>query len=90
MPLKSHVMGHFRFFQPISKERKERVSLIVVKLKALWNMKLNFPHVSDQAICAKLEKLLQEYDYCRKKHDFESLNELFIVTKVKQMALQRG
>ena len=86
MPLKSHVMGRFRFFQSIAKERTERVSLIAVELKALWSMKLNCPHVSDQAIRAKLEKLLLEYDHCRKKHDFESLNELFDVTKVKGFA----
>ena len=83
MLLKSHVMRRFSFFQSTAKERKERVSRIAVKLKALWNMKLNFPHVSDQAIRAKLEKLLLEFDYCRKMHDFESLNELFDVTKVK-------
>ena len=76
-------MESFRFFQFTAKERKERVSLIAVELKALWSMKLNFFHVSDQAIRAKLEKLLLEYDHCRKKHDFESLNELFDVTKVK-------
>ena len=46
-------------------------------------MKLNFPHVSDQAIRPKLQKLLLENDYCRKKRDFESLNKLFDVTKVK-------
>ncbi|QQP49521.1 Hypothetical protein FKW44_010224, partial [Caligus rogercresseyi] len=36
-----------------------------------------------QAIRAKLEKLLQEYDHCSKKQNFDSLNELFDVTKVK-------
>ena len=77
------MMGRFRFFQSIAKERKERVNLIAAELKALWSMKLNFPYVSDQAIRAKFEKLLLEYDYCSKKHDFESLNELFDVTKVK-------
>ena len=76
-------MVRFRFFQSTAKEQKERVSLIAVELKALWSMKLNFLHVSDQAIHTKLEKLLLEYDYCSKTHDFESLNKLFDMTKVK-------
>ncbi|QQP52056.1 Uncharacterized protein FKW44_004064 [Caligus rogercresseyi] len=83
MPLKSHVMGRFKSLESIAKERKERVGLIAVELKALWRTTLNFPPVSDQAIRAKLEKLLQEYDHCRKKQNFDSLNELFEVTKVK-------
>ena len=83
LPLKSHVMGRFKFFQSTVKERKKRISLIAAEVKALWSTKLNFPHVSDQAICSKLEKLLLEYDSCRKKSDFESLDELFIVTKEK-------
>lgn len=83
MPLKSHVMGRFKSLESIAKERKERVSLIAEEIKALWSTTLNFPHISDQAIHAKLEKLLQEYDYCRKKQNFDPLNELFDVTKVK-------
>ncbi|QQP40599.1 Uncharacterized protein FKW44_014704, partial [Caligus rogercresseyi] len=83
MPLKSHVMGRFKSLESIAKERKERVGLIAVELKALWRTTLNFPPVSDQAIRAKLEKLLQEYDHCRKKQNFDSLDELFDVTKVK-------
>ncbi|QQP49929.1 Uncharacterized protein FKW44_010757, partial [Caligus rogercresseyi] len=83
MPLKSHVMGRFKSLESIAKELKERVGLIAVELKALWRTTLNFLPVSDQAIRAKLEKLLQEYDHCRKKQNFYSLNELFYVTKVK-------
>lgn len=83
MPLKSHVMGRFKSLESVAKERKERVGLIAVELKSLWSMTFNFPHVSDQAIHAKLEKLLREYDYCRKKQNFDSLNELFDVTQVK-------
>ena len=44
---------------------------------------MNFLHVSDQAICAKLANLLKEYERCRKKQKFDSLNELFNVAKVK-------
>lgn len=58
MPLKSHVMGRFKSLESIAKERKERVSLIAEEIKALWSTTLNFPHISDQAIHAKLEKLL--------------------------------
>ncbi|QQP32953.1 Uncharacterized protein FKW44_024153 [Caligus rogercresseyi] len=74
MPLKSHVMGRFKSLESIAKERKERVGLIADDIE--------LPPVSDQAIRAKLEKLLQEYDHCRKKQNFDSLNELFDVTKV--------
>ena len=83
MPLKSHVIGRFKSLESIAKERKERVGLIAVELKSLWSMTLNFPHLSDQAIHAKLEKLLRDYDYCRKKQNFDSLNGLFDVTQVK-------
>ena len=43
---------------------------------------MNFPHVSDQAICAKLAKLLKDYKRCKKKQNFDSLNELFDMTKI--------
>jgi hypothetical protein len=49
----------------------------------IWSKTLNFPHVSDQAICAKLAKLLKDYERCRKKQNFDALNELFDVTNVK-------
>ena len=83
MPLKNHVIGRFKFLESSAKERRERIGLIAVELKALWSKTLNFPHVSDQAICAKLANLLKDYERCRKKQNFDSLNELFDVTKVK-------
>lgn len=83
MPLKNHVIGRFKFLESTAKERRKRIGLIAVEIKALWRKTLNFPHVSDQAICAKLENLLKSYDRCRKKQNFDSLNELFDVTKVK-------
>ena len=83
MPLKKHVIGRFKFLESTAKERRERIGLIAVELKALWSKTLNFPHVSDQAICAKLANLLKDYKRCRKKQNFDSLNELFDVTKVK-------
>ncbi|ELT91427.1 hypothetical protein CAPTEDRAFT_195363 [Capitella teleta] len=42
----------------------------------------NFPVVSDQAICAKLEKALKLYEWCRKKQKFEELDEISDVTKL--------
>lgn len=83
MPLKSHIIGRFKFLESTVKERRKRIGLIAVELKDLWSKTLNFPHVSDQAICAKLENLLKDYEHCRKKQNFDSLNELFDVTKVK-------
>src|SRR5206468_1821949 len=83
MPLKNHVIGRFKFLESTAKERRKRIGLIAVELKALWSKTLKFPHVSDQAICAKLANLLKDYEPCRKKQNFDSLNELFDVTKVK-------
>jgi hypothetical protein len=83
MPQKNHVIGRFKFLESTAKERRERIGLIAVELKALWSKTLNFPHVSDQAICAKLAKLLKDYERCRKKQNFDALNELFDVTNVK-------
>ena len=73
MPLKNHVIGRFKFLESTAKERRERIGLIAVELKALWSKTLNFPHVSDQAICAKLANLLTDYELCRKKQNFDSL-----------------
>lgn len=81
--MKNHVIGRFKFLESTAKERRERIGLIAVELKALWSNTLNFPHVSDQAICAKLANLLKDYERCRKKQTFDSLNEVFDVTKVK-------
>lgn len=83
MPLKNHVIGRFKFLESTAKGRRERIGLIAIELKALWSKTLNFPHISDQAICAKLTKLLEDYERCRKKQNFDSLKELFDMTKVK-------
>ena len=63
MPLKNHVIGRFKFPLP---KNGEKIGLIAVELKDLWSKTLNFPHVPDQAICAKLAKLLKDYERCRK------------------------
>ena len=60
MTLKNHVFGHFKFLESTAKERREGIGLIVVELKAPWSKTLNFPNVSDQVICAKLENLLKD------------------------------
>ena len=83
MPLKNHIIGRFKFLESTAKERRERIGLIAVELKDQWSKMLNFPHVSDQAICAKLAKLLKDYKHCRKKQNFDSLNELFDMTKMR-------
>ena len=83
MAMKNHVIGCFKLLELTAKERRERIGLIAVELKDLWSKTLNFPHVSDRAICTKLAKLLKDYERCRKKQSFDSLNELFDVTKMK-------
>ena len=83
MPQKKHVIGRFKFLESTAKERNARINLLSVELKDLWSQTLNFPYVSDQAICAKLNKLLKEYECCRKKQNFDALNQLFDITKVK-------
>ena len=83
MPLKNHIIGRFKFLESTAKKWRERIGLIAVELKDLRSKTLNFQHVSDQAICAKLAKLLKDYKRCRKKQNFDSLNELFDVTKMR-------
>ena len=46
---------------------------IMKELKRLWPKKLNFPHIPDVKLCT----LLKIYDQCRKKRNYEVLNELF-------------
>ena len=46
-------------------------------------MEQNVEPSACQAICAKLAKLLKDYERCRKKRNFDSLNELFDMTKMK-------
>ena len=81
MPLKKHVIGRFKFLASTAKERRERIGTIALELKELWREILNFPHISEQAIHAKIAKLLKDYELCRKKQNFDSLEELFDVTK---------
>ena len=76
MPLKTVVIGRFKFLESTAKDWRQGIGLIAVELKTLWRKTLNFPHVSDQAICAKLANLLKEYRRCGKKQKFDSLNEL--------------
>ena len=63
MPLKSHVIGRFKFLEASTKGRKERIRIIAEELSET----LNSLHVSDQAICAKLQKALKLYEWCWKE-----------------------
>jgi len=36
-------------------------------VKLLWTEQLNFPIISDQAVSAKLEKVVQAFDECTRR-----------------------
>ena len=48
----------------------------------LWENKLNFPHVSNQAILKMFHKVLKTYDECVKRCKYNTLPELVDITKV--------
>ena len=73
------VIGCYKFLGIDIKSKRERVYKIMKELKRLWPKKLNFPHISD----VKLYTLLKMYDQCRKKRNYEVLNELFDMNIIK-------
>ena len=82
MPLQKQIIGRYHFLGPKIKGRKERIAEISKEVTKLWKNKLNFPHVSDQVIRAKLDKILKCYDECVKRGSYEPLDEIFDITKV--------
>jgi len=87
MPHQMQIIGRYQFMAANIKGRKERIVEILKEVKTLWKHKLNFPHVSDQVIQAKLEKVLKTYDECVRRGKYDALNELFDITKINRQWL---
>ena len=82
MPLQMQIIGRYQFLGAEIKGRTERIAEISKEVTKLWKNKLNFPHVSDQVIRTKLDKVQKTYDESVKKGKYDALNELFDATKV--------
>ena len=82
MPLKQHIVGRYQFLGKSVKGRKDRVAQLSSEVMQLWREKLNFPNISEQAVRSKLEKVLLLYDKGVRRGQFQSLAELFDITKV--------
>jgi len=82
MPMNIQIIGRYQFLGANIKGRKERIVVISKEIKTLWNMKLNFPHLSDQAIRSKIGNILKSYDECVKRGKFDPLYKAFDVTKL--------
>ena len=80
---KIQIVGRYQCLGTEIKGRKERIAQISKEITNLWKNKLNFPHVSNQVIQAKLEKVMKVYDECVRRGKYDALNELFDITKVK-------
>ena len=81
IPLKRQVVGRYQFLGAEILKRKKRIANISKEVQRLWKNKLNFPHVSDQIIQAKLSCVLKTYDECVKREKYDALDELFDITK---------
>lgn len=82
MPTKEQLVGRYKFLEKDVKSRKQRTTELSKEVTLLWRNKLNFPMISEQAVRAKIEKVLQLYDTCCRKGKFEPLHELFDITKL--------
>ena len=80
---KIQIVGRYQYLGTEIKGRKERIAQISKEITNLWKNKLIFPHVFNQVIQAKLEKLMKVYDECVRRGKYDALNELFDITKVK-------
>jgi hypothetical protein len=81
MPLQTQIIGRYQFLGARIKGRKDRIAEISKELMKLWENRLNFPHVSEQVIRAKLEKVLKTYDECVKRGKYVALDEFCDITK---------
>ncbi|ELT95918.1 hypothetical protein CAPTEDRAFT_186637 [Capitella teleta] len=82
MPQKEQIVGRSKFLETEVKSRKQREVELSKGGALLWQNKLNFSMISEQAVCAKIVKVLQLYDKCCRKGKFEPLDELFDITKL--------
>ena len=81
MPQQKQIMGRFHFYGPKIKERKKLITEISKEVTKLWKNKQIFPHVSNQVIRAKLDKILKCYDECVKRKATNPLMKFLILLK---------
>ena len=82
MLLKKDIIGRFKHMAPDIQSREDRLKKISKEVKLLWTEQLNFPIVSDQAVGAKLEKVVQVFDEYTRRGDYGCLDDVFDVTKL--------
>ena len=87
IPLKTHIVARYQFLGEEIKGRKQRVTEIAKEIISLWKNKLNFPHVSDQAVHSRIDKVMKTYDECIRRGKYDDLKEMFDITKVNGMWL---
>ena len=81
--LKVQVVGYYLFLEESIKGRCECINQIEKEEISLWQKKLNFPNLSIQIVHAKLDQVLKTYNKCVKQGKYDSLNEVFDITKKK-------
>ena len=81
MPLKSDIVGRFKYFSSDVKDKRQRISLVFEEIISLWKEKLNFPCQTEQSVKRKLDDVIKKYESLRKKGKADLLQqEIFDVT----------
>ena len=57
------------------------------EVQSLWKNKLNFPHVSNQVIQAKISCVLKTYNECVRQGKYDAFDELFDITIANRVCL---
>ena len=85
LPHKKDVLECYQTLLEIEKSKQKKVKIITVELTKLWG-KMSFPIISEQAIIARIKKLIAEYEKDQKypKEEFKlKLDTVFDITKPK-------
>lgn len=78
---KRHILGRYHTLLEEDKLKNARIQRLASELTQLW-VKFSFPILSQQAINARLTKLIEK-NQCRPKKDFlHEMNNIFDITKV--------
>ena len=60
MPLKSDIVGRFKYFSSDVKDKRQRISLVFEEIISLWKEKLNFPCQTEQSVKRKLNDVIKK------------------------------
>ena len=82
LPSKKDVLGCYHTPLDNEKSKQKRIKIIHEELINLWK-KMSFPILSEQAIIARIKKLIGEYERNQRypKQKFKTLNSVFDITK---------